>query len=105
MKISPVLRAAALSMTAACCAGSAFAQSAEFPSRPIHLVSGFAPGGATDLVSRIVAPGAGDVLGQTDVVENKPGASGNNDPGVAAHPTPNGYSPSLCNPPPQLPAR
>ncbi|QHE86881.1 Bug family tripartite tricarboxylate transporter substrate binding protein [Hydrogenophaga sp. BPS33] len=57
-------------------AGSAFAQ-APFPNRPIRLVSGFAPGGATDVVARLIAQSLSDTLGQSVVVDNKPGAAGN----------------------------
>ncbi|QHE89323.1 Bug family tripartite tricarboxylate transporter substrate binding protein [Hydrogenophaga sp. BPS33] len=56
--------------------GSAFAQ-APFPNRPIRLVSGFAPGGATDVVARLIAQSLSDALGQSVVVDNKPGAAGN----------------------------
>jgi tripartite-type tricarboxylate transporter receptor subunit TctC len=47
-----------------------------YPSRPIHLIVGFAPGSASDITARLFAKGASDVLGQTVVVENKPGAAG-----------------------------
>jgi tripartite-type tricarboxylate transporter receptor subunit TctC len=97
MKIFPALRAMALFMTAAFCAGSVFARTTDFPKRPIHLVTGFAPGGATDLVARIVAQGAGEVLGQTIVVENKPGASGNLAAAVVARSPADGYTLYLCN--------
>jgi tripartite-type tricarboxylate transporter receptor subunit TctC len=55
---------------------SATAQSA-YPSRPIHLIVGFAAGGPTDVLSRIVATKMGEILGQQVVVENRTGASGN----------------------------
>jgi len=45
-----------------------------YPSRVIHLIIGFTPGAATDIVGRLLARGAGPVLGQDIVVENKPGA-------------------------------
>ena len=47
-----------------------------FPAKPPRIVVGFAPGGATDLVSRIVAQKLGELWGQTVVVDNRPGASG-----------------------------
>lgn len=59
-----------------CVAGAAVAQ-APFPNRPIRLVSGFAPGGATDVVARLIAQSLSDALGQSVIVDNKPGAAGN----------------------------
>jgi tripartite-type tricarboxylate transporter receptor subunit TctC len=57
-----------------------FAQSG-YPSRTINMIVGFAPGGGTDTVARIVAKKVGDSVGQTVIVENKAGAGGT----VAAH--------------------
>jgi tripartite-type tricarboxylate transporter receptor subunit TctC len=45
-----------------------------YPSRPIRLIVGFTPGAASDIAGRIFAEGAGAILGQQFVVENKPGA-------------------------------
>jgi tripartite-type tricarboxylate transporter receptor subunit TctC len=45
-----------------------------YPSRPVHLVIGFTPGAAADVVARIFSQAAGQILGQQLVVENKPGA-------------------------------
>src|SRR5262249_38325573 len=49
---------------------------AGFPDRPIKMLVGFSAGGGTDVAARIVAPGLGEALGQTVVVENRSGASG-----------------------------
>src|SRR3954463_12042194 len=59
---------------AALMSASAFAQS--FPSKPIRFIVGFPPGGATDNVTRAVAPKMGEFLGQPVVVENNAGAAG-----------------------------
>jgi tripartite-type tricarboxylate transporter receptor subunit TctC len=55
--------------------GRATAQT--FPSKPIKLIVGFAPGGAVDIIARAVAQQITGTLGQTVVVENKPGAGTN----------------------------
>ncbi len=70
-----ISRRAALAAPALLAAPSARAQS--WPSRPIRLLVGFAAGGAHDGAARFVAPELSRLLGQTVVVENKPGASGN----------------------------
>ena len=48
-----------------------------FPSKPMHVIVPFPPGGPTDVLGRIVAQGLSDALGQPAVVENKAGAAGN----------------------------
>ena len=50
------------------------AKAQTYPSRPIRLIIGFTPGAASDIIGRVFAKGAGPVIGQEVVVENKPGA-------------------------------
>jgi tripartite-type tricarboxylate transporter receptor subunit TctC len=52
------------------------AQSADFPDRPLRFVVGFPPGGPNDLLTRLIAPGIGERLGRSVVVENRAGANG-----------------------------
>src|SRR6186997_3249854 len=52
------------------------AQTATFPDRPLRFVVGFPPGGPNDLLARLIAPGIGERLGRTLVVENRAGANG-----------------------------
>ena len=52
------------------------ARAQAFPSKPLRLIVGFAPGGAADVMARIVAKGLGAQLGQQIIVDNKPGADG-----------------------------
>jgi tripartite-type tricarboxylate transporter receptor subunit TctC len=54
----------------------AFAQSAAFPNKPIKLLIAFPAGGPTDITMRALADNASKILGQTVVIENKPGAGG-----------------------------
>lgn len=63
-----------------------------FPSRPIRLIVAFAPGGSVDLVSRLVGQKAGEALGQTIVIDNRPGAGGALSAEMAANATPDGYT-------------
>lgn len=78
MKRSELLKAA-LGGLCASAAGlpAARAQVADFPSRPVRLVSGFAPGGGTDILGRLIAQKFGENWrGQSMIVENRSGASG-----------------------------
>lgn len=66
-------------LLAVLCATAAFvpgASAQEFPSRPVRIVVGFPPGGATDLVARLIAPKLTELLGQQIIVENRSGANG-----------------------------
>jgi len=58
-------------------AGGAQAQSAAWPNRTVRMVIAFPPGGPTDIVSRVIAQQLSVQLGQSVVVDNKPGAGGN----------------------------
>jgi tripartite-type tricarboxylate transporter receptor subunit TctC len=72
--------------------GSAQAQQAWPSAKSIRLVVGFAPGGTTDVMARVLAQSLGEALGQTVVVENKPGASGNLAASEVIRATPDGYT-------------
>ncbi|HJQ56801.1 MAG TPA: tripartite tricarboxylate transporter substrate binding protein [Vineibacter sp.] len=66
----------AMTVGTAAHAVAARAQTAPFPSRPIRILIGFSAGGANDVVARIVAPKLSESLGQSVIVDNRPGASG-----------------------------
>ena len=63
-----------------------------YPTRPIRLYVAFPPGGAADIVARLVAQPLSARLGQPIVVENKPGSGGNIAGELIAHAAPDGYS-------------
>jgi tripartite-type tricarboxylate transporter receptor subunit TctC len=66
-----------IAMTAAWTASaSAQADSAKFPQRPIRFICPYVPGGAGDIFTRTIAQKLGDALGQSVVVDNRPGANG-----------------------------
>jgi tripartite-type tricarboxylate transporter receptor subunit TctC len=67
-----------------------------YPTRPIRLLHGFAPGGAADTLSRIIAEGLQKKLGQPVVVEAKPGAGGNLAANAVAKAQPDGYTLGLA---------
>ena len=68
-----------------------------YPNRPVKVIIPFAPGGASDLVGRIIQPRLSELLGQQIIIENRPGASGNVGLEAAARSTPDGYSIFLGN--------
>lgn len=63
-----------------------------YPSRPVRLLVGFAPGGGTDVMTRLVQPGVAERLGQPIVIENRPGAGTNIATEAVINATPDGYT-------------
>ena len=76
-------------VAAAAIAGPAHA---EYPERNIQLVLSFPPAGATDILARAIGQKMSEILGQTVVIENKPGAGGNIGLAYAAKAAPDGYT-------------
>lgn len=68
------------------------ALAADYPVRPIHLITPFPPGGGTDAVARIVGEKLASLLGQAVVIENKAGAGGSLGTELAARAAPDGYT-------------
>jgi tripartite-type tricarboxylate transporter receptor subunit TctC len=82
--------AAFLAAAASAIAPAALAQ--EYPTKPVRIVIGFPPGGATDLVSRLMAPKYTEIFKQQFVVDNRPGANGVIASDLAAKAAPDGYT-------------
>ena len=85
-----VATAAFVTILALSATGAALAQS--YPDRPIRLVAAFPPGGANDLLARLVAQSLSPRVGQPVVVENRPGSNGNVAGDFVAHAAPDGYT-------------
>ncbi|MGH8617250.1 MAG: Bug family tripartite tricarboxylate transporter substrate binding protein [Burkholderiales bacterium] len=90
MNTSNIARTCALAIGLATAAGGVLAQN--FPAKSGRILVGFAPGGNTDLVARILAQKLGEAWGQTVVVDNRPGASGMIAGELAAKSAPDGYT-------------
>ena len=76
-------------------AGTVYAQ--DYPTKPVRMIVPFAPGGASDVVARIISPGLTKELGQTIIVDNRSGASGNIGVAAAAQSPADGYTILLGN--------
>ena len=68
------------------------ARAETYPSRPVRLLVGYAPGGVTDIAARLIGGWLSDRLGQQFVIENRPGASSNVATGTVARAAPDGYT-------------
>lgn len=84
------MKGVALAAAVLVCAVSASAAHAEWPDRPIHWVVPFGPGGANDLIARVAAEATSKKLGQTIIIENRPGATTGTQ--AVARATPDGYT-------------
>jgi len=82
---------AAAAIAAACCA-SLPADAADYPTKPITLIIGFAPGGPSDVLARILTRKMEEVVKQPFVIENRPGAGGSIAGAAVARATPDGYT-------------
>ena len=85
MKVGRLIVGALLALAAA----SALAQ---YPNRPLRLIVPFPPGGAVDILGRAIALNARETLGQTIVIDNRPGFGGAVGSEIAARATPDGYT-------------
>src|ERR1019366_2861536 len=86
MRISSAVAIVASAMTL-----PAMAQS-DYPNKPVRLIVPFAPGGGTDIVARVMAQKAGEILRQSIVVDNRGGAGGVIGMETTLRATPDGYT-------------
>src|SRR6185295_4375436 len=66
--------------------------SAAWPEKPIKVYVGYAPGGSTDVVARLISPKLGEKLGQPVIIENKPGGAGDFAAELMLQSPPDGYT-------------
>src|SRR5690606_38641450 len=85
-----------LAVMAAGWACGAFAQQADadsrYPQRPVRFICPYVPGGAGDIFTRTIAQKLTDALGQSVIVDNRPGANGGIGTGIVAKALPDGYT-------------
>ncbi len=76
----------------------ALAQAQNYPNRPIRWVVGYPPGGATDILARLIGQRLSEKMGQQFIIENKPGAGNNIGTDAVVNAEPDGYTVLLVNP-------
>jgi tripartite-type tricarboxylate transporter receptor subunit TctC len=86
------LRATLAAVLCLFCLATTGATAAEYPTRPVRWLIGFAPGGPVDIVARILSQWLSDRLGQQFVVENRAGSGGNLAAAAAVNAEPDGYT-------------
>src|SRR5215467_10112181 len=70
-----------------------------WPSRPVHIVAGFTPGGGVDITARLLGQWLAQRLGQSFVIDNRPGAGGNLGTEAVVNAPPDGYTLLLASVP------
>ena len=89
------LAAAFAALAAATLAPPALAQA--WPSKPLHIIVPYPPGGSSDIIARAISKPLSEALKQPVIVENKPGANGNTGTDCVAKSAPDGYTMVLCD--------
>ncbi len=91
-------RLLALAAAAAATTRSRLARAESYPSRPVHWIVGFAPGGSTDILARVIGQYLAEKLGQAFIIENRPGAGSNIATEVVVNAPPDGYTLLMISP-------
>jgi len=86
------LAAACMAAFASAAGDAMAADSARYPSKPIRLIVPFAPAGSADALARTIQPALSEALGQTPVIDNRPGASSTIGTALTAKAVPDGYT-------------
>jgi tripartite-type tricarboxylate transporter receptor subunit TctC len=89
------LRRSFLKLAGAAAAAPAFswrAAALDYPTRPVRIVAGFSAGGGVDITARLIGQWLGERLGQSFIVENRPGAGGNIGTEAVVNAAPDGYT-------------
>lgn len=92
----------AVSSLAAAAMAPAISRAQTWPSQPLRLVVTFPPGGASDIVARLIAPALAEKLGQSVVVDNRPGGASTIGAVHVANAEANGYTLLMSNSAPML---
>ncbi len=87
-----IRRALAIGLTGLAATLAAVAHAADYPTRPMRYMVGFAPGGINDIMARIVGQKLNESWGQAVIVDNRPGAGGNLAAGILARSNADGYT-------------
>lgn len=86
-----------LATTAALAAAGLPARAQSFPSKPVRIIVPYPPGGSSDIIARAISQPLSEGLGQSVIVENRPGANGNLGADLVAKSAPDGHTLLLCD--------
>ncbi|MEO7337003.1 MAG: tripartite tricarboxylate transporter substrate-binding protein, partial [Caldimonas sp.] len=93
--LARLAQAGLIGAVAFCAASFALAQT--WPSRPLRIIVPYTPGGSSDIIARAISQPLSEALGQTVIVENRPGANGNMGTDAVAKSAPDGLTLLLCD--------